>query len=1154
MLNTPTITTSPHRYWAPRHLQAMAYLYGVEAPNLAQARILELGCGTGDNLLPLAYAYPQAQLTGIDIEQDKIHSGQQHLQQQKLTNIQLYHADINVLLNSQLDEYDYILIRGLFAQTDLATRTALLSHCQQHLSHNGLICIGYDVYPGSKLKDGLYEALAFHAAQATTEEEQVQSMKGMQAFMQEGLSSKHPYANQLSSQLNNLDSKTDEQLYVEALAGLNNPCYFVEFANTLADAELCYVGDAQANTELAEYWGNHTATLCNTINPSGQKILGQQYLDFLCGRSSRMSLLTHKNTPTAISAEPMMERLLDLRWAGYFERITSNENSSSYNHKTANLEIVNTKDKTTLAILDALGFVYPFSLDANHLLINTRDGLDIINNDISAFDDLKKSLKAIFTHLGDKIHLSCEETPYDISANKQLLPHVHPTAPTPQHVTNDPKYSTYINLWHESVANLNLPLVSQQLNTIYSQFSHPYRLPLKDSAINTTLKEEVLNTDQLRRCGVLLGSNQAWQHYYNSTFRELINDETFASNQVIYLLLFNFPHLINRHFVSDQSYATVNEPTKDELDDLVEKKDLSLLELKAHVEQGSDNIRNLHAAWHDVYIKEINSNRAESVQSILNALALNPYPLDQYTFFSLVCIRIYKYLNQVSAILVRTLELDPKNHYGWTILADLASYNQEDKKAEKLYNQALLYNPTNNNIEVKIANCYSVQGQQEKAIAIYEKQLDKTNIKDAALFSNYLFSLIHTNIYSAEELFELHKEYGQLVTNWAKQQHWEKTFDNPRTTDRPLRIGFVSGDFRSHPVTKFLLPYWEGLNKEQFHIYAYSNHPMEDSTTDRLKASATCWRNALPLNGLELAKTIHDDQIDILIDLSGHTGYNRLPVFALKPAPVQMTWIGYPATTGLEAMDYKITSAAYAKLDWMQEQFTEKLLYMDVVSAFDNAVQLPAITEKMPCEKNGYFTFASFNRPQKISNEVLKTWAEIMQLCPNDKLLIANMPDDETTTSFKEKLIDFGAQAEQLLFKKRVGLDEYMEMHNEVDLLLDTFPYNGGTTALHSISMGVATVVLAGKSMVSHPHIYYTYDLIDFLAPNIENYKAKALLWRERANELLELKKKMRSKFEEINFNSNDGKNHIKAFSNLLEYAWYNYLENGEARSKVISK
>lgn len=1145
MSNSTLLSSEPNKNWSPRHLQAMAYLYGLKAPNMTQASILELGCGTGENLLPIAHSYPQAQITGIDIDDEKTQLGQAHITQQKLTNLQLYTADINVLLNSQLEKYDYILIRGLFSQTDLATRTTLLNHCQQHLNPNGIICIGYDVYPGSKLNDGLYEALAFHAAQATTEEEQVDSMKSMQAFMLGGMSSKHPLAKQLESSLEKMSSKTDEQLYVESFAGLHNPCYFVEFANTLAEANLCYVGDAKAHTEIPKHWGDNTAELYAAINPTKQKILGQQYLDFVCGRSTRMSILTHQHAQPLISAEPQLERLMDLRWAGYFERVEEDSNACTNNHKTANGEYINTKNPATLTILDALGYVYPFSLDANHLLINTRTGLEIINNDTDAFDNLEQSLEAIFTYLGNKVHLSCTETAYDLSNDNQLTV-LAPLLAKNQFNDNH----TYINLWHEVVQNINPSSIDELLKDIRKQFTKPYVLP---EGKNEALKEKVIEIDQLRKTGILLGSNQAWQEYYNSTFRQLVNDNYFADKRVLYLLLFNFPHLINSHFISDKECSESREPTQDELNDFAKHQDLPLTEFRSYVDKSDENIKNLHVVWNEVLIKQVNTHTVDSNQSILNALALNPILLDQYNFFTLLCVRLYKHLNQVTPILQRTLELDPENGHAWSILADYASYYQQNHEAEQLLKQALKYSPESEGVKIKLANNYSVLGEHEKAIEIYESYINLEDIGCASMFSNYLFSLIHTNIYSPEKLFELHKDYGRLVTKWADQQNWHKEFNNPLTTDRPLRIGFVSGDLRFHPVTKFLMPYWEGLDKNKFHIYAYSTHPVHDKTSDRLEASAKNWKNVVSLNSLELAKTIHEDQIDILIDLSGHTGYNSLPAFALKPAPVQMTWIGYPATTGLRQMDYKLTSAAYAELDWMQEQFTERLLYMNVVPAFDNTVKLPAITKQMPYEKNSYFTFASFNRPQKISNEVLKTWAEIMQLCPNDKLLIANMPDEETTTSFKEKLINFGAKEEQLLFKKRVGIDEYMEMHNEVDLLLDTFPYNGGTTTFHAISMGVATVALAGKSAASHPNIFYIYQLEEFLASNTENYKAKALLWRQNSEKLLILKKKLRAKFEETSLNKNAKNESIKSFSNLLKYAWENYLANGAAKSAIIS-
>lgn len=1140
MPHTLLLSSEPNRNWSPRHLQAMSYLYGLATPDSDQAKVLELGCGTGANLLPFAIAYPKAQATGIDIDSEQIAAGQLHLDKYGIENINLYTADLATLLESTLEQYDYILIRGLFAQTDLETRTALLRFCRQHLSPTGIICIGYQTYPGSKLTDSLYEAFAFHAAQSENQTEQVAGLKAMLGFMSEGLSNANPLYDQLKPALKALEKKSDEQLYIESLAGLHNPCYFIEFANTLLDADLCYVGDAEAHTEIPEHWGAETTKLCHAINPKKNKIFGQQYLDLLCGRSTRMSLLTHAQYNPLISFEPDTDRLMDLRWAGYFQRVDKDGNYITKAHYTIKNEILHTENTTILDIFDALGYVYPFSLDGNHLYLNTRTETDIIKDDHQFYTKLNESLRTIFIKTADHIYLSVNETPYDRADNECLT-----TIPSDLITTNksDDKIT---NLWHDSIHNIDVIKSKESILNITKKIITNKLVTNKDSEVITLIDE----IDALRKTGFITGSNQAWQNYYNNSYRQIIsnNNGDKAEKRVILLLLFNYPHLINSNFITNQNASISQEIERGDLEELVEAGKKPPLEYINYLEKNIDIFQNSNIYWYELYITKLLSHTLSTNQSILNALALDPLILEYYTAFSVSCRYLSIHINKIKAILTRTLELNPTDAYAWSTLATTASYINESSNIGQLSLQALKYMPDDISLLSNLAGHYSGVGNHEKAIEIYKKCLLNKNIDNAHIFSNFLFSIIHTNTYTPEQIFELHKEYGELVTAWANEQKWHKTFYNDKSSDRPLRIGFVSGDLREHAVTKFLLPYWEGINKNKFHIYAYSSHSYHDETSDRLQKSATKWQNVISLSHLELAKQIHTDQIDILIDLSGHTAHNRLPVFALKPAPVQMTWIGYPATTGLEQIDYKFANDFYYQNQDFLWQFTEKLLCIKSVSSkFDNTINLPSRAKLIPVKRNNYFTFASFNRPQKIGNDVLKSWAKIMVSCPDDKLLLANMPDDETITTLKEKIISFGAKESQLIFKKRLNLYEYMELHNQVDLLLDTFPYAAGTTSVHAISMGVAAIYLKGKTMVSNPLIYNNYNLSDFGASNTKEYIEKAIFHSKDHAKLQYLRENLDLE------NSNSKGNPVELFEKSLEYVWENYCLGNPARSTIIN-
>lgn len=1121
-------STDPNHRWSPRHLQAMSYLYGLYTPDSDQAKVLELGCGMGANLLPFAVAYPNAMATGIDIDGEQIAAGQLHLAQHGIKNITLYTADIGSLLESELEQYDYILIRGLFAQTDLTTRSALLSWCQKHLSPDGIICIGYQTYPGSKITDSLYEAFAFHAAQSEQPEEQVAGIKAMLGFMSEGISSSNPLYQQIKPALNIIEEKSDEQLYIESFAGLHNPCYFIEFSNSLTDTGLCYVGDADAHTEIPAHWGNDTEHLYQIINPQKNKIFGQQYLDLLCGRATRMSLLTHKSHAEKIEFEPNTNKLMDLRWAGYFKRKEVNEHMFTNSFNLSDGYKIQTNNLVSQEVFDTLGWAWPFSIDSSSLLNNTVQDEEILELTDKSIDSLKHSLETIFIQLGHKIHYSLKPTPYDLSTDKEVT-----WAYKNKLIIN----SKCINLWHNS---FNI----KDIDTLHST--------------NITKQISIENSNLIKKIAALglgTGDNNAWLSYYleinnlNESNSSLIND-------IIPFFFHAFPRLINREV---KSYK--NKQRKES--DLIKIKEIAKL-IRVNDTKKSQLLCKelLHESpyldeiWHELFVLNLNDSTLPSTEAIIKAIETNPFDISYYISLCSGLRKISQHIAKIYPLAKRIAVLSPNDPYIFDILGLNFKNRGETNLAIKFHKKAYDLLPDSPGFSSNLASCYSLLGDNDSALKVYEKTINKKSNKYLFyIYSNYLFSAIHSDIYSPEKLFEIHKEYGTRVTQWAKKQGWQPTHIVDTSANRPLRIGFMSGDLREHAVTKFLMPYWEGLDSNKFELYAYHDHPVEDQVSDRLKLKAKSWLNTQAISHLDLAKRVNADQIDILIDLSGHTAHNRLPVFGLKPAPVQLTWIGYPATTGLEQMDYKIVALGVQNNPIFKPQFTEEFITLRGLGrSFDSSFSVSVNRKSIPALRNGYFTFASFNRPQKISKEVLKTWAEIMKKCPNDKLLIANMPDQEMITNFTSILINYGAKSEQLLFKERVGLSEYLELHNEIDLILDTFPYNGGTTARHAISMGVPTIHIEGKTLVSYTPIYRHYGLLDFQANNVEEYIEKAVAWSKKPDELLTLRKEISEKFQKINTAPIQGKpNNIQVFEKMLKTIFNHYLENKKPASHIIT-
>jgi predicted O-linked N-acetylglucosamine transferase (SPINDLY family) len=293
--------------------------------------------------------------------------------------------------------------------------------------------------------------------------------------------------------------------------------------------------------------------------------------------------------------------------------------------------------------------------------------------------------------------------------------------------------------------------------------------------------------------------------------------------------------------------------------------------------------------------------------------------------------------------------------------------------------------------------------------------------------------------------------------------------DAPIAKQRPLRIGYVSPDFKQHSVAHFIEPVLAAHDKSKFEVFCYSNNLMTDEVTQRIQSACAHWRVIADQSDEVVAKQIRDDGIDILVDLAGHTPQNRLLVFARKPAPVQATWIGYPNTTGLTTMDYRITDAFADPVGDSDRFHTEKLIRLpECFSCFEAPRESPQVCA-LPALATGHITFGSFNNPLKFTPAVIEQWLHILKRVPNSRLVLKYQGLD---SAFMSALLraQFGAHgiAPQRLdiLGKDVSQFDHMNRYNQIDIGLDPFPYNGTTTTCDALWMGVPVITLAGRSHV----------------------------------------------------------------------------------------
>jgi len=344
-------------------------------------------------------------------------------------------------------------------------------------------------------------------------------------------------------------------------------------------------------------------------------------------------------------------------------------------------------------------------------------------------------------------------------------------------------------------------------------------------------------------------------------------------------------------------------------------------------------------------------------------------------------------------------------------------------------------------------------------------RIDPANPEIGRTFSkahgNYLADLTYDPYTSRQDIFEHHRAWGE----WHRLPGRSYSHKKVRKPRGKLRLGLVSADFYSHPVGIFLYSIMELIDYSRFEVVCYAEIRVEDSLTKAFRSRAVLWRSISALNDMELAQRIHEDKLDILIDLSGHTGGNRLRAFTLKPAPVQLSFIGYWDTTGVAEMDYLITDGDTVP-SGDEQYFTEKILRMPVSRfCYRPPAFAPDIIVKPTHEP---ILFGCFNNDKKINDEVISCWAAILKSVPDSRLLLKwrTFGNPARAAGLVEQFKRFDIGADRLIIEGESTYDVVLGLYNKVDIALDPFPFTGGLTTCDALWMGVPVVTLYGDRPV----------------------------------------------------------------------------------------
>lgn len=409
-------------------------------------------------------------------------------------------------------------------------------------------------------------------------------------------------------------------------------------------------------------------------------------------------------------------------------------------------------------------------------------------------------------------------------------------------------------------------------------------------------------------------------------------------------------------------------------------------------------------------------------------------------------------------------------------------------------------------------------GRLEEGLDWQERafDLDPTN---AHMLSNLLFTKNYLCRETPQALLESARLYGMLVApeddDGNKIEPVCTVVD--RDPDRPLRIGFVSGDLHNHPIGYFMEGVLPALSESRDTYYLYQTQRGEDDLTLRLKACNHQWRDVFELDDQELYDKILEDKIDILVDLSGHSGYHRLPMFAMRPAPVQATWFGIASTTGLSTIDYFLCDKNMVPPE--EGAFlSEKPWYLPS-GYFSFKAPEPAvpINMELPALRNGYITFGTFNNPNKIIDAVIEVWSRILDAVPNSRLMLkaGAYTDEIVVATTRERFARYGVVGDRLILEgpsPRLGL---LATYNNLDIALDPFPYVGGCTTAESLWMGVPVLTRRGFHALSRlgECLLSAMNMPEWIAENDDDYVSRAVRMASDIPALAELHKDLRERF-----------------------------------------
>ena len=414
-----------------------------------------------------------------------------------------------------------------------------------------------------------------------------------------------------------------------------------------------------------------------------------------------------------------------------------------------------------------------------------------------------------------------------------------------------------------------------------------------------------------------------------------------------------------------------------------------------------------------------------------------------------------------------------------------------------------------------LGNTLNEQGKLEEAIENYDKAII-LKVDYFKAYSNKNFCLNYSSSYSPLYIYKQHLKFEKQFGGFKAKSPLSVKIK--KKSNERLRIGYVSGDFRAHSVAYFFKPLLQNHNSHVVETFCYYNNNLIDKITNNIMTTCDHWRSIFGITDSEIFKIIKKDKIDILVDLSGHTGKNNLLVFAQKPAPIQVTWLGYPNTTGLSSIDYRFTDIISDPIGEADDLHSEKLLRLPNGFLCFQGNEKVLFKSNPPQTHYDYITFGSFNNLSKITSEVIDVWSKILNLIPKSHLILKCRKLKHNKDYYYELFKNKGIDKDRIqLYEHLPNTSDHLELYNSIDIGLDPFPYNGATTTCEALWMGVPVITLLGDRHAGRvgASILTNVGLKDFIARDIDSYINLAVEMSANTKKLKEIRMTLRRQMQE---------------------------------------